>query len=180
MKIKPSGFVLGAAVLALAVTPPASGGPREQAGAKKFTAHLIGTNEVPPTASLGDATLKMTLSDDETQLDFTLTYTGLTGNPGAAHIHFGPTKVNGGVMVFFCGGGGKPACPTATAGEVTGTITAADVIGPAAQLVPAGNFLPVILALRNNLAYANMHTTLAPGGEIRGPVKKMTMFGGGM
>jgi hypothetical protein len=172
MKIRPSFFALGVAVLGLAVGAPVSGAGRDQRSNNNFTAHLAGTNEVPPTASLGDATLTMTLSDDETTLTFDLVYTGLTGPPGAAHIHFAPPKVNGGVMVFFCGGGGKDPCPAATAGEVTGTITAADVIGPAAQLVPAGNFMPVILALRNNFAYANMHTTLAPGGEIRGPVMK--------
>jgi hypothetical protein len=174
--MRPSKFVLGLAVLTLAgVLPTVSADSKDQARppAKKFTAHLVGTNEVPPTASLGEGMLKLTLSDDETSLEFDLTYSGLTGPPAAAHIHFGPTKVNGGVMVFFCGGGGKPPCPTENAGEVTGTIVAADVVGPTAQLVPPGNLTPVILALRNKLAYANMHTAAAPGGEIRGPVMKM-------
>jgi|SRR5215468_5285758 len=173
--MRPSKFVLGVAVLTLAgVLPTASADSKDEARgpAKKFTAHLMGTNEVPPTASLGEGTLKLTLSDDEMSLDFDLTYTGLTGPPAAAHIHFAPPKVNGGVMVFFCGGGGKPACPTTPDGEVTGTIVAADILGPAAQLVPAGNLTVLLLALRNNLAYANMHTAAAPGGEIRGPVMK--------
>jgi hypothetical protein len=30
-----------------------------------------------------------------------------------AHIHVGQPDVNGGVTVFFCGGGGRPACAPA-------------------------------------------------------------------
>ena len=136
-------------------------------------ARLRGLNEVPPTTSRATGNLRATISGDETSISFNLDFTGLTGNPGAAHIHFGPTKVNGGVMVFFCGGGGKPACPAATAGNVTGTITAADIVGPAAQGIdpaPAGQFADVVRAIRTGNAYANIHTAKFGGGEIRGQV----------
>jgi len=91
-----------------------------------------------------------------------------------AHIHYGPTKVNGGVMVFFCGGGGKPACPASTSGTVTDTITAADIVGPAAQGIPAapaGQFSDVLRAIRTGNGYANIHTANFPAGEIRGQVR---------
>lgn len=133
-------------------------------------ASLRGLNEVPPTASLATATLRASLDEDAQTITFTLDYRNLTANPGAAHIHFGPSKVNGGVMVFFCGGGGKPACPAATSGTVTGTITAADVVGPVAQGIAAGDFASVVRAIRTGNAYANMHNDRFPSGELRGQV----------
>jgi hypothetical protein len=143
-------------------------------GDTDLRARLRGLNEVPPTNSPGSAALSATLSPDESTITFTLDFQGLTANPGAAHIHFGPPRVNGGVMVFFCGGGGKPACPASTSGTVTGTITAADIVGPAAQGIPAapaGQFADVVRAIRTGNSYANMHSTNFPGGEIRGPVR---------
>jgi hypothetical protein len=138
-------------------------------------AELRGLNEVPPTTSPGRATLRGSLDEDAQTITFTLDYRDLTANPGAAHIHFGPTKVNGGVMVFFCGGGGKPACPAATSGTVTGTITAADVVGPAAQGITAGDFADVARALRTGNSYANMHGANIPNREVR---RKVFALGG--
>jgi hypothetical protein len=80
----------------------------------RLHAELRGLNEVPPTASRGQASLRATLDEDAQSITFTLDFKDLSGPPSAAHIHFGPPRVNGGVMVFFCGGGGKPACPSAT------------------------------------------------------------------
>ena len=74
------------------------------------------------------------------------------------------------MSVFFCGGGGKPACPTTNSGTVSGTIAAADVVGPTAQGFNAGDIAPVIAALRAGVTYANMHTAKFPGGEIRGQI----------
>lgn len=133
-------------------------------------AELRGLNEVPPTTSRATASLRAMLDEEAQTITFTLDFRDLTANPGAAHVHFGPTKVNGGVMVFFCGGGGKPACPAATSGTVTGTITAADVVGPAAQGVTAGDFADVARAIRTGNSYANIHTATFPAGEIRGKV----------
>src|SRR5258708_5817870 len=81
-------------------------------------AELRGLNEVPPTASQGSATLRAQLDEDAQTFTFTINFQALSGPPAVAHVHFGPTKVNGGVMFFFCGGGGKPACPAATAGTI--------------------------------------------------------------
>jgi CHRD domain len=72
-------------------------------------------------------------------------------------------------MFFLCGGGGKPACPNIS-GTVTGTVTAADVIGPAGQGVAPGQFEEAITAMRAGSAYANVHTTVYQPGEIRGQV----------
>ncbi len=46
-------------------------------------------------------------------------------------------------------------------------ITAANVIGPGGQDVAPGELDEVIEALRDGVAYANVHSTLWPSGEIR-------------
>jgi hypothetical protein len=133
-------------------------------------AALRGLNEVPPTTSRAQGTFRATVDQDAQTITFTLDYQNLTGAPAAAHVHFGPPRVNGGVAFFFCGGGGKPACPATTSGTVTGTVAAADIVGPAAQGITPGDFADVIRAIATGNAYANMHTANFPGGEIRGLV----------
>ena len=73
--------------------------------------------------------------------------------------------------MFFCtnlgnGPAGTQACPSAPA-TVTGTITPADVIGPAGQGITAGQFDELVAAIRAGVTYANVHSSLYPGGEIR-------------
>jgi CHRD domain len=46
------------------------------------------------------------------------------------------------------------------------------VIGPASQGFDPGNLEAVEKAIRSGVAYANMHTTKFPGGEIRGQIKR--------
>lgn len=138
-----------------------------------ISARMVGLGEVPPTNSKGAADFHGTVSADGTAITYTLKWSGLTTLPLFSHIHFGPAKVNGGVMVFLCGGGGKPACTQATSGMASGTITAADIVGPAAQGIPPapnGSFADVIRAIRTHNAYANLHTVMFPGGEVRGEV----------
>jgi hypothetical protein len=111
-------------------------------------------------------------------ISFTLTFSGLTSNILVSHLHFAPTKVAGGVMIFLCGGGNQPACPAAaTSGTVTGTITAANVTGPAAQNIAAGDLASALEAVGDGLSYANIHTTNFPGGEIRGQVVRISRHG---
>ena len=47
---------------------------------------------------------------------------------------------------------------------------AASVVGPTAQGIAPGEFAEVIRAIRAGAAYANMHTTAFPAGEIRDQV----------
>jgi CHRD domain len=44
------------------------------------------------------------------------------------------------------------------------------VIGPAGQGISAGQFDELVDAIRAGATYANVHTTLYPGGEIRGQI----------
>jgi len=139
-----------------------------------ISARMVGLGEVPPNSSKGLAEFRGTISSDGTSITYTLKWSGLTTLPLVSHIHFGPTKETGGIMVFLCGGGGKPACTQATSGMASGTITAADIVGPAAQGIPPapnGKFADVIRAIRTHNAYANLHTTMFPAGEVRGAVQ---------
>jgi hypothetical protein len=136
----------------------------------------VGAGETGAILSTGQATLKLTLDKTAQTLTYTLTYSGLT-NVLQAHIHFGKEHVAGGIMVFFCtnlgnGPAGTPACPDDSAGEVTvtGTVTAAGVVGPAAQNITPGDFAGVVAALASNTVYGNIHTKQFPAGEIRGQV----------
>jgi hypothetical protein len=144
-------FVLGLAGASIAL---ASGGDKGHGkhGKGNFRANLIGFQEVPVVNTTGHAKLRLSLTDTE--------------------INAGQRSVNGGVAVFFCGGGGKPACPGSPSGTVSGTIDAGDVIGPASQGFDLGNLEAVEKAIRSGVAYANMHTTKFPGGEIRGQIKR--------
>ena len=116
------------------------------------------------------------VAPDESSIGYALRYDALEGAVAQAHIHLGRTAFNGGIMVFLCsnlgnGPAGTPACPGPNEGQVSGTVDAADVGGPAAQGIAAGQLAEVIAALRNHAAYVNVHTSLYPGGEIRGNIR---------
>lgn len=140
-------------------------------GGRQMKAHLRGFEEVPAVSSTGTGELLARIAQDESSIEYTLTYQNLEGTTtAAAHIHLGQRGVNGGVIAFLCGGGGKPACPPIS-GSVTDTITAADVIGPAGQGIAAGELDEMIAAMRQGVTYVNVHTDKHPGGEIRGQIK---------
>src|SRR5438445_12408832 len=84
------------------------------AATELFSAKLIGDNEVPPNNTAGAATFRMEVGSTIT---FSITFSGLSTNLLLAHLHFAPTKVAGGVMIFLCGGGNQPACPAGTSGN---------------------------------------------------------------
>jgi len=134
-----------------------------------FRAELRGRNEVPLTLSAARGTLDLDVNQADTSVDFTLEYSGLSPNVLFAHIHVGQRDVNGGVTVFFCGGGGRPACPTPS-GTVSGSFTANDVIGLTTQQLEANNLAKLLAAIRAGHTYANVHSTTSPGGEIRGQI----------
>lgn len=149
-----------------------------------FRAELRGLNEDPPVATEATGSFSATLSDDGTTLHYKVTYNNLNAQVLFSHIHFGFPKEVGGIMVFLCGpnagamGGppvgfpNPPACPDTTSGTVTGSVTAANVVGPNNQgITPGADFAKVVRALRERAAYVNVHSTRSPGGEIRGLVR---------
>ena len=138
---------------------------------------LTGYQEVVgpgPISTTGTGTFDATLNSAGDTITYRLTYSDLDtfvagGVVTQAHIHFGQRSVGGGVIAFLCGGSTKPACPPSPA-TVTGTITAADIVGPTGQGIEAGSFAEAVRALQAGTVYANVHTTRWPAGEIRGQV----------
>jgi hypothetical protein len=154
-------------------------GSHDNGDGKSFSARLNGYNEVvggpgPGTGSvstLAQGTFRAKLRKDPDRLEFELTYSGIEGGTvSQAHPHFAQRHVGGGIFGFLCGGP-KPPCPSPE-GTVTGTWTAADVIGPADQGVQAAAFDEFVRALRAGAVYVNVHSTPSyPEGEIRGQVR---------
>jgi hypothetical protein len=131
----------------------------------RFRAKLKGYQENPPISTPARGRFAADIESDG--IHFTLSYSVLEGGAAtAAHIHFAPPRVNGGIVVTLCGGT-KPACPAS--GEVTGVITPADV-GLEAQGIPPGGIDELIAAMRHGLTYVNVHNATFPNGEIRGQI----------
>ena len=144
-------------------------------GSRNVSAHggLTGYQEAPATISTtGGGTFTAKIANDGTSFSWTLSYEALEGMVQQAHIHFGASGLANGIAVFLCsnlgnGPAGTQPCPAPPA-TISGTATAADVIGPLPQGIEPGAFGEVLAAMRAGVAYANVHSTKWPGGEIRG------------
>lgn len=155
------------ALLAAALAQPA------YASSRTVNIPLSGFQEAPQTLVVpgkGNARLRI----QGTTIQYTLTYQGLESGVQQAHIHIGDDALTGGVAAFLCTNLGNnasvPACPS-PAGTVSGTIDAADVLGPAAQGLAAGDIAALQRALRAGAIYVNVHTNAYPSGELRGDAK---------
>jgi hypothetical protein len=133
---------------------------------------MTGYQETPGVFSNGTGSFSAEIDDDAQMITYELMYTGLSAPALVSHIHFGNRFDSGGVSVFLCGGGGKPACPPGTTDDavVTGTITPANVIGPTNQGIALAQFDRLVQAIRDGMTYANIHTTPFPAGEIRAQI----------
>lgn len=131
---------LGRAAIA-AVALAALGGPAH--AGSLYLARLNGANEIPPTTSTATGFGALVLNDAENNAVITATHDislPLTGG----HIHRGAATVNGPVIFPF------PA-PTTSVGPLTWAIPAAEVVN-----------------LKALGLYVNFHTSVNPGGAIRG------------
>src|SRR6478735_5036074 len=126
----------------------------------RFDASLTGYEEIPTLSTQGVGTFDASINRGKDEIRYTLSYRGPfdAGSNGVvtqAHIHLGARAVNGNIAAFLCsnlgnGPAGTPACPAE--GTVSGTITPAQVIGPAAQGIAAGEFAELVRALRAGAA----------------------------
>jgi len=147
------------------------------ASAERIQTRLSGYEEVPAVSTLASGEFRGMISPDEMFIDYELTYSGLQAPVTQAHIHFAQPAVNGGIVVWLCGTvalpgpAGTPSCPPS--GTVSGMIFAAQVVGSAtaSQQLTLGELAEVIDAIRAGSAYANVHTVVSPGGEIRGQIR---------
>jgi hypothetical protein len=158
-------------VLSVVLTAPIA------ARAEHIQATLTGYEEVPVVSTVASGEFVGMISRDDQSIDYALTYSGLQGTVTQAHIHVAQLSVNGSIVIWLCGTASNPGpagTPTCTpgSGTFTGTITAANVVAgaTASQQLAAGELAEVIAAMRAGAAYANVHTNLSPGGEIRGQI----------
>lgn len=139
---------------------------------RSFSVRLDGYQETPLALSTtGNGILRLRIDPDAGEIKFMLAYADLEGTVTQAHIHFGATRQSGGISAFLCsnlgnGPAGTAACPAAP-GTVSGTLDAADVIGPVPQGITAGQLDELLAAISADATYVNVHSTLYPAGEIR-------------
>lgn len=143
-------------------------------------AHLRGFQEVPVVSTVATGEFRGVVNPGDTSIAFEFSYSGIQGKVTQAHIHVGQRSVNGGIVIWFCqtttspGPAGTPTC-TEGSGHFTGTITSANVVAPTgantSQQIGNGDFAKVLEAIRAGKAYANVHSDLSPGGEIRGQIR---------
>jgi len=137
-------------------------------GRGNFRTHLSGGEEVPPVATRAQGQAIFHLNPDTTALSYKLIAANIL-NILQAHIHVGAAGVNGPVVAFLYPSGPPPIpIPGRFDGVLaTGTITAANLVGPL-----AGQPLSALISeMTAGNTYANVHTTQNPGGEIRGQIR---------
>ena len=148
------------------------------AEAEQIGALLTGYEESPSVSTTGTGEFTATIAPNGKAILYSETYSGLQGTVTQSHIHVGQLGVNGSIVIFLCQTatnpdptGLAPQCPQE--GTVTGTITPANVIAgaTATQQLLAGDLAAVVTAIRAGAAYANVHTNVSPGGEIRGQIR---------
>ena len=115
----------------------------------KYTAKLDGASETPPNNSMGTGAVEAQFDTSTKTLNWTITYSGLSGPAIAAHFH-GPAPV------------GKTAPPMV---PITGAL--ASPIKGSAKLTGAQ-----ATALTDGMMYFNIHTAAHKPGEIRGQLMK--------
>jgi hypothetical protein len=118
-------------------------------------ATLDGAQETPPVATPATGTLTGTYDDVTNVITWSGTFTGLLGTSSDAHFH-GPAAIGvgpAGVLVPITAAGGDTFPIGVTSGSYSGTATLSDLNET---------------RLLDELIYINIHSTFAPGGEIRG------------
>ena len=120
-----------------------------QAASNNFNFTLSGAEQVPPNASAGTGSCNVVLDDVTGAVSVSCNFSGLSSVATAAHIHglAGP-GINAGVILAL-------TATAATSGTITGNgiISAAQVTG-----------------MIGGLTYINLHSSMYPGGELRGQV----------
>jgi hypothetical protein len=162
----------------LALLSCAAALPADDHRPERYSATLMPTQEVPAVSSVATGHFSAVIDESAQTINYTVSYEGLEGNVTQSHIHFGQMGVSGGISLWLCGTTATPAAPAGTpvcpapAGSVTGVLMAAQVVGPANQGIAVGEFAEIIAAIRSGFAYANVHSSKLPSGEVRGQIRR--------
>ncbi len=142
-----------------------------------FVGNLAGANEVPPVASPGTGLATVVLDPTAQTMQINATFSGLTSNDVAAHIHCcAPLGTNAGVATTV------PAFPGFPLGVTSGSyssvvfdLTQPTIYNPAFVTLEGGTIplaeAALIAGIQNGTTYLNIHTVNFPGGEIRGQLE---------
>lgn len=156
-----------AAVAALVLQAPAA-----HAIPITFSGNLSGANEVPPVVTPGTGLATVILDPTAQTIQINATFSGLTSNDAAAHIHCcAPLGTNVGVATTV------PAFPGFPLGVTSGTyssvvfdLTQPTIYNPAFITLEGGLTqaeAALIAGIEGGQSYFNIHTSNNPGGEIR-------------
>jgi hypothetical protein len=125
-------------------------------------------------------TVTLTISADRSQIDYVLdVLTALVGTVTQSHIHIFPVGMNGPIVLDFCTTSqvtpptGVPlpqTCPPAPF-RLTGSFTAVNLRPGAGASAGVNNFTDAVNHILSGDAYANVHSTTFPNGEIRGQIE---------
>lgn len=143
----------GAYAPATATTTPTTTTPTA-AKVYRLSATMTPGADVPKpkdaTRAAGTFAATITLHGTTGTLSWVLTFSHLSGPATAAHVHVGPPGKAGPIAIPLCA-----PCKSPNKGSFTG---------------PIGASIQLLDALLHGGAYVNVHTTLNPGGEIRGQI----------
>jgi CHRD domain/PEP-CTERM motif len=135
-----------------------------------FATTLSGGNEVPAIVTNGTGTAVVTINGNFMTVN--VVFSGLTGNTTASHIHCcQPVGTNAGVATTVPTFLGFPLGVQSGSYLMTLDLTLASSYNPAfvtAQGGLAQAQAALIAGIINGQAYLNVHSSFAPGGEIRG------------
>jgi hypothetical protein len=128
---------------------------------------------VPPTSSTGTGFATVVLDPTAQTLQVSATFSGLTTNDVAAHIHCcAPLGTNVGVATTVPAFPGFPLGVTSgTYGPMTFDLTQPLIYNPAFVTLEGGLAqaeAALIGGIETQQTYFNIHTSMFPGGEIRG------------
>jgi hypothetical protein len=164
VKLQSSALILVAGLAAVA-----------NANIIQYSTTLNGSNESPPNASAGVGAATLTYDDVAHTYSIHVQFSGLSGNVTASHIHGATTNPftgTAGVMTQTPTYPGFPTGGTSGTYDATFNLTlpaswsATFLSARGGSTAAAETFF--INAINDGKAYLNIHTTVVPGGEIRG------------